>query len=139
PDGSRSVIVTDDSGEPQWRPLVPRLRVGPDGAQPRLASPLDDPPVLAGVARTETDVYVLDGPWVVEICWAGLWVHHADRPRLPPTLADTDWDAQWLIVVVDGDVPEHVLASLAEHLPRDARSRMRVHRPGMDAATVLRQ
>jgi hypothetical protein len=125
-DGTRSTVATDDAGEPCWRPLTRRLRIAPDGGAPRPLTQPDDPPALSGLRRKEVDLYLLTEPWLVEVFWAGLWIRHADRPRVPPALTDADWDPRRLTVVTDGDVGEHALSCLVPHLPPDARRRLRL-------------
>jgi len=133
-DGSRSVVATGNDGEPLWRPFMPRLTVMPGGGPPELGAPREAARAVAGLDRREPGRYGLAGPWVAEVCWAGLWVRHADRPGTPPALGDTAWDAQWLTVLADPDVPEPALTKLVEHLPKDAGSRLRVQRTGQARA-----
>jgi hypothetical protein len=124
--GATAVAATDDEGVPRWRPLAPRLRVGPGDAPPSVAPAVDDLPQLARLARREAGVYLLNDEWAVEVCWLGLWLRRADRPRPLPPLADTEWDARWLTVLVDDGASERELSRLSAFLPRDASSRIRV-------------
>ena len=142
PAGGRAVVSIDGNGVPRWRPFARELQYAPRRAAPGVVDWANPAPGFLG-AQCAPATYDLSSGWVVEVIEPGLWIRPAHLSEPAEWIRALPLDVGRCVVVIGAPhsmepLPSsQSIAALLEHLPGDARTRVRLIVPRGTPADVL--
>ncbi|NJC86124.1 hypothetical protein [Planosporangium mesophilum] len=141
--GQRALVTIDADGRPRWRPFVHEQRFDPraSSVEPTdWVNPVTD--LLSQPVAPAT--FALGGGWVAEMIEAGIWIRPAQATESADWARTLPLDVDECTVVVGAPTggylppPADLVTTLLEHLPADARPRVRFAVPRGAGDDVMR-
>ncbi|HEV7898408.1 MAG TPA: hypothetical protein VGP31_11250 [Planosporangium sp.] len=140
--GQRTLVTVDADGRPRWRPFVRELRFDPRASSVEPADWINPAPELLSQPVAPA-TFALGGGWAAEMIEAGLWIRPAQATEPADWARALPLDVDECTVVVGAPSggyppPADLVTALLEHLPADARSRVRFAVPRGAGDDVMR-
>jgi hypothetical protein len=131
--GKRALVTVDADSRPRWRPFVRELRYQAHAAFAAPADWTNPAPSFLGPPVAHA-TFALGSGWAVEVIESGLWVRPAQPVESVEWVRTLPLKVDECLVVVGATPggyppPGPVVATLLQHLPADARSRVRIAVP----------
>lgn len=142
PSGGRAVVAIDGNGVPRWRPFARELQYSPRRPSPGVVDCANPAPGFLDTQQGPA-TYGLTYDWVVEVIEPGLWLRPAQLTESAEWIRALPLDTGRCVVVLGAPGAHHPLpssqsvAALLEHLPGDARTRVRLIVPRGTPADVF--